>query len=236
MNQVVRPPPGQPVPVSNEQSRVFDEIASGWYGFRHRSIFTAELEEMAARWPAGRLLNLGCAHGPDFLPFQDRFELHGVDFSAEMLKMARRYSAKFHFYAHLVRADVADLPYRDASFDCAIAVATYHHLRTGEARVRAFRELRRVLRAGAEAFITVWNRGQRRFWFSGREAVVPWRTRGRTLYRYYHLFTYGEIAGLARDAGFEVVRLFPEHAYRWPVRAFSRNICLLVRKSGPVTP
>ena len=71
---------------------VFDEIAPGWYNFRHWSIFRNELESLAARWREGRLLNLGCAHGPDFLPFRDGFELYGVDFSLGMLELARKYA------------------------------------------------------------------------------------------------------------------------------------------------
>ena len=65
---------------------IFDQIAPGWYSFRHWSIFRSELEALAQRWEVGKLLNLGCAHGPDFLPFAKSFELYGVDLSAEMLR------------------------------------------------------------------------------------------------------------------------------------------------------
>ncbi len=213
-----------------ENKDIFDQIASGWYGFRHRTIFQQELEVLAGRWQKGKLLNVGCAHGPDFVPFRSGFELHGVDFSLEMLKLAQKYSQKFDFTASLALADVRYLPYADATFDWAIAVATYHHLQSREDRLKAFEELRRVLRPGAEAFITVWNRWQPRFWFRGKEVSVPWRTKDRTLYRYYYLFSYGELEKLARAAGFAVLRSFPESRYRFPIKFFSRNICLLVRK------
>ena len=84
---------------------VFDQIAPGWYGFRHRTIFQRELEELARRWQKGRLLNVGCAHGPDFVPFAPAFELYGIDFSGEMLKLALKYSAKFGFSVKLAMAD-----------------------------------------------------------------------------------------------------------------------------------
>jgi len=61
---------------------IFDLIAPGWYNFRHWSIFRTELEALAQRWRQGKLLNLGCAHGPDFLSFHKGFELYGVDFSS----------------------------------------------------------------------------------------------------------------------------------------------------------
>jgi len=208
---------------------IFDQIAPGWYNFRHWSIFRSELEALAQRWQKGKLLNIGCAHGPDFLPFKQGFDLYGVDFSTEMLKFARKYSQKFGFAVELTLADVCHLPYPDETFDWAISVATYHHIR-GEGQQAALNELRRILKPGGEAFITVWNRWQPRFWFKPREVAVPWRKKGKTLYRYYYLFSYPELGRLVKKAGFQVIKSFPESSYRFPLKFFSRNICLLVRK------
>ena len=211
---------------------IFNQIAPGWYNFRHWSIFRSELEMLAKRWQKGRLLNLGCAHGPDFLPFKQHFELYGVDFSTEMLKFARKYSQKFSFAVSLSLADVIHLPYPDETFDWAISVATYHHIKDSEERQTALNELRRVLKPGGEAFITVWNHWQPGFWFKGRQVAVPWRKKGKTLYRYYYLFSYPELERLARKADLKVLKSFPESSYRFPIKFFSRNICLLVRKGA----
>ena len=208
----------------------FNQIAPGWYNFRHWSIFRQELETLAQRWRQGKLLNIGCAHGPDFLPFKQKFELHGADFSTEMLKFARKYSLKFNLTIHLSAADAGSLPYPDETFDWAISVATYHHIKEEEARLKSLQELKRVLKPGGEAFITVWNRWQPRFWFRRRETAVPWRTKGEILYRYYYLFSYSELERLVNKAGLEPLKSFPESTYRFPVKFFSRNICLLVRK------
>ncbi len=207
----------------------FDRIAPGWYNFRHWSIFRNELETLAQRWRSGRLLNLGCAHGPDFLPFAEGFDLHGVDFSGEMLRQGQKYARKFSFSPYLVMADVTRLPFAAETFDWALSVATYHHLRQDGTAI-ALGELHRVLRPGGEAFITVWNRWQSRFWMKGRETTVPWRAGGETLHRYYYLFTYPELEGLVKRAGFRILKSFPESSYRFPLKFFSRNICLLVRK------
>ena len=110
-------------------TNIFNQIAPGWYNFRHWSIFRNELEALAQRWQKGKLLNIGCAHGPDFLPFNQGFELYGVDFSTEMLRFARKYSQKFNFAVNLSVADVSCLPYSDQTFDWAISVATYHHIK-----------------------------------------------------------------------------------------------------------
>jgi len=207
----------------------FNQIAPSWYNFRHWSIFRSELEALAQRWQRGKLLNVGCAHGPDFLPFRQNFELYGVDFSCKMLELARKYATKFDFTVNLSVADVRCLPYPDGTFDWAISVATYHHIKGKKERLKALQELKRVLKPGGEAFITAWNRWQPRFWFRGKEISVPWRTKEKTLHRYYYLFSYGELEELVKGAGFEVLKSHPESSYRCPIKIFSRNICLLVR-------
>lgn len=217
-------------PELSPKIEVFDQMAPGWYNFRHYSIFIPELEMLAERWKEGRLLNVGSGHGADFLPFKNNFELYGVDFSREMLRLARRYSQKFEFAVNLQQADARHLPFPDNSFDWAIAVATYHHLQGRSDQLSAIIELKRVLKPGGEAFITVWNHCQRRFWLKKKEVAVPWKAGGRVVYRYYYLFTYGELEGLVKEAGFRILKSFPEHSYHWPIKHFSRNICLLVKK------
>lgn len=210
--------------------KVFDRIAPGWYNYRHWTIFRRELEALAKQWQKGKLLNVGCGHGADFLPFCSNFELYGVDISAEMLKYARKYAEKFKYSVNLSQADARSLPFPYESFDWAIAVATYHHIKGKKERLQALVELRRVLKPGGEAFITVWNRCQPQFWFKGREAQVPWRIKDEVLGRYYYLFTYTELERLVKNAGFRLLKSSPESSYRFPLKYFSRNICLLLRK------
>lgn len=212
------------------QAQVFDRVAPGWYGFRHRTIFQAELTELARRWQNGRLLNLGCGHGADFVPFKDSFELCGVDFSGEMLRLADKFADKNSFRAELIQADMRALPFADSFFACAVVVASLHHLSGLTEQLKALAELKRVLISGGEAFITVWNRTQPRFWGKPKEVLIPWRNGKEIVQRYYYLFSYGEIEKLVRRAGFCVLKSFPERGYRWPVKLFSRNICLLVKK------
>ena len=211
---------------------VFDQIAESWYRVRHWPLLKEELDGLAAGWQSGKLLNIGCAHGADFLPFSQGFELWGVDSSPAMLRQGLRYSAKHKLYVNLVLADALSLPFTDNSFDWAISVATYHHIKGRDEREKAFEELRRVLKPKGEAFVTVWNRGQPRFWFRSKEQRVPWRLKKKTLYRYYHLFSYGELQKLLLKTGWQIITMSPESSYRFPIRNFSRNICVLVRKQG----
>ena len=216
---------------------VFDEIAESWYRVRHWPLLRDELDALAARWQSGKLLNIGCGHGPDFLSFGQGFELCGMDSSRAMLKQATRYSTKFRFYVNLVGSDALLLPFPDNTFDWAISVATYHHIKGGEEREKAFVELKRVLKPEGEAFLTVWNHGQPRFWFKSKEQQVPWRLKERTVYRYYHLFSYGELRKLLVKTDWEIISMLPEKSYHFPIRNFSRNICVLIRKgSTPEVP
>ncbi len=210
---------------------VFDQIAESWYRVRHWPLLKEELEEVAARWQSGKLLNVGCAHGPDFLSFSQGFELWGVDSSPAMLKQALRYSAKYNLYVNLIAADALFLPFPNNTFDRAISVATYHHIKGREERGKAFVELKRVLKPQGEAFLTVWNYGQPRFWLKSKEQQVPWRLKEETVYRYYYFFSYGELRKLLTKAGWEIIAMSPEKSYRIPiVRNFSRNICVMVKK------
>jgi len=213
--------------------RAFDLIAESWYGVRHWPLLRRELEEVSARWQGGRLINIGCAHGPDFLPFRDRFELCGVDSAPAMLRQGLRYSVKHKLYVNWIAADALALPFSAGTFDYAISVAAYHHIKGRHDRDTAFRELRRVLKPGGEAFLTVWNCGQPRFWFRSREQQVPWRLKEGTIYRYYHLFSYRELAASLTGAGWEILSMVPERSHRLPVRHFSRNICALVKSPRP---
>jgi tRNA (uracil-5-)-methyltransferase TRM9 len=215
--------------MSTNLREVFNRIAPSWYNYRHWTIFRQELETLAKDWSSGKLLNLGCGHGADFLPFSQGFDLYGVDFSEEMIKLARKYAEKFNFEVILTVSDVCNLPYNDAVFDFAISVATYHHLEPGKQTI-AFQELKRVLKPGGGAFITVWNRWQPRFWFRQKEVMVPWKIKSETIYRYYYLFSRAEIVNLVRKSGLQVIKVFPESGYRFPVKNISQNICLLVSK------
>ncbi|MEI6185807.1 MAG: class I SAM-dependent methyltransferase [Dehalococcoidia bacterium] len=211
-------------------SNTYDGIAESWYRLRHRTRFEPELKSLAERWGQGRLLNVGCAHGPDFLPFVGRFETWGLDSSLPMIRMAVKYAQKYSFKPNLLVADAVQLPFSNGVFDYVVAVASYHHIPGGQNREQAFQELRRVLKPGGEAFITVWNRWQRDFLGKGREVQVPWKTREKEILRYYYLFTYFEIEAALRQAGLKVLATRPENSYRLPLKYFSRNICVLVKR------
>ena len=52
--------------------------------------------------------------------------------------------------------DTMRVPYRSAAFDAAISIAVIHHLSTEEHRLRALRELLRIVRVGGHVLVYVW--------------------------------------------------------------------------------
>ena len=60
------------------------------------------------------------------------------------------------FFISLFQVLICDnmaLPYKDESFDAVLSIAVIHHIATTERRVRALRELARVLRVGGRIII-----------------------------------------------------------------------------------
>jgi ubiquinone/menaquinone biosynthesis C-methylase UbiE len=102
--------------------------------------------------PGERVLDAGCGTGRSFgAMLAQGAELVGVDFSAGMLRVARRK----HPAAALVQADLQrGWPFRDGSFDTVVCALVGEHL--GELD-RVFGETRRVLRPGGRLIFSVYH-------------------------------------------------------------------------------
>ncbi len=120
-----------------------------------RDLRHAVAEEVAAAFTTGRILDVGT--GPGYLPLEIALRapgltIDGVDLSHGMVAIARKNTAKhgvddrvsFH------RADAAELPFEDNSFDLVISTLSFHHWSRPLACVT---ELHRVLKPEHEAWI-----------------------------------------------------------------------------------
>lgn len=113
-----------------------------------------------------------------------------------------------------VLADAVALPLHDAAVDACVYAAGLHGLPSAAARAASLRELRRVLRPGAPAQVTVWSRDAPRFRALGRpgepvDAEVPWRGGGHDAARAYHLATAASLRADLEAAGLEVADVAP---------------------------
>jgi len=211
----------------------FDAIAATWYGVRHWPLLRHDLEGLAQRWGHGRIANLGCGTGADFLPFTGAFELVGLDCSRGMLREAQHHQTKHNYHALLIQGDLTSMPFGDSTFDYAVGIASYHLVQDATARLLAFRELRRILRPAGEALLSVWNYEQPRFRSLPQDQAIPWRVGNTTVERYYHLYTRDELETALQRSGFDVVQLGYGTMKTGSSTEDIRNICALVRNPAP---
>ena len=209
----------------------FDVISPTWYGVRHWPLLKRELDGLAQRWEHGRIANLGCGTGADFLPFASGFQLVGLDFSRGMLLQGLRYRVAHNVDAALVQGDLTQTPFADRSFDYVLGIASYHLVQGESARGQAFIELQRILRPGGEAFLTVWNHDQPRFRALPQDQSIPWRVSDVTVERHYHLYTISEFAEALRQSGLEILEMGFGTMRGSSTQEDPRNICALVRRT-----
>ncbi len=70
--------------------------------------------------------------------------------------------------------DNLNLPLKDESLDAVLSIAVIHHIATVERRVKALRELARVLRVGGKVMISVWAMEQNHRKFGSQDVLIPW--------------------------------------------------------------
>ena len=115
--------------------------------------FERELRRLPPGNPrARRALEIGCGPGRLMLPLSRHFgEIHGVDISDEMIRLAREHLAGVP-HAHAHHTPSSDLAaFADDSFDFVYSYAVFQHIPYREVVFRYFRETRRVLKTGGVA-------------------------------------------------------------------------------------
>ncbi|MCK4635123.1 MAG: class I SAM-dependent methyltransferase [Candidatus Aenigmarchaeota archaeon] len=145
-------------------------------------------------------MNIGCAHGSDFIPFShDKFRFFGIDSSRELVLLSKKYARKNDFVFQNCAGDMKALPYKSFSFDYIICIASLHHLLQRKERLQALEEMKRV--AIKEIFITVWDIENPDL--SNKKIIErEWRHGGKVLKRQYYLYDKDEFQRELEEAGF----------------------------------
>ena len=220
------------------QEQVWDKIAENWKD--NRTLPIIEAEEFL-KDKKGKILDLGCGSGRNVVKSLDseksddsltlshkrcaqNKEFYGVDFSQEMVNIAEKEAKGKKVKAKFFKANAWELPFEDNFFDSAIFIAALHCIPSKENREDSLKELRRVLKSGSRALITVWDRNQERFtnpktantsapakFISGNEAYLPWGTGDfpdrQEFLRYYYLYDKEEIVSLL-EKYFKVIKIY----------------------------
>ncbi len=182
------------------QKQVWNKIAKEWFKFKDDKPAEHVIEFLKNQ--EGNILDLGSGTGRHLTKIKNG-KMFLVDFSEEMLKLAKKKAKKEKIDAEFIVSDLKKLPFKDNFFDAAICIASIHCVETKEAREKSIKELFRVLKPGTMAEISVWNKNSRRFKNSPKEKYVSWTDKGK---RYYYLYDKDEIQDLFRKTGFKIIK------------------------------
>lgn len=133
--------------------QAYDELAAAYLAQRSAEpVATGLLDALTERLPDdGRILDAGCGAGvPIAKQLAEAFEVVGVDFSSEQVRLARENVPQAAF----TQGDMTELGFADSSFDGLCAFFSLIHVPMDE-HPRVVAEFSRVLRPGGLALLTV---------------------------------------------------------------------------------
>jgi len=204
-----------PQKIKSDLKKCYQEIAvdfseSRKYGWPEFDFFLEYIQE------GNKVLDLGCGNGRFFGFLKEQslvVDYIGVDFSSELLKIAkRRYPKQDFLEQDITRLDI------NKRFDCVVCIATLHHLPNKRQRETALKMIFEHLEDDGVLILSVWNLWQWKFIGAHLKALLRWvlsffRNDPRGLYipfgkekikRYYHAFFALELRRLLKKRSFQV--------------------------------
>ena len=110
-----------------------------------------------------KLLDLGAGIGRHSLLFaKNGFDVTAFDFSKEGLDKIENFADQLNLEIDLVNGNMNRLPFASQSFDFVVAYNSIYHT-DYEGLIRTIYEIRRVLKANGEAFVTMLSKNDRSF-------------------------------------------------------------------------
>ncbi|MBO3802283.1 MAG: class I SAM-dependent methyltransferase [Candidatus Brockarchaeota archaeon] len=143
-----------------------------------------------------------------------------ADVSLKMLETCKRNleGKGLRQMVELVLCEISELPFKEGAFTGALYSAVLHHL-PSPMRKKALEELKRTVKPGGAAIITLWSARALKARSGAREAgkaalkgdyLIPWKFPGGARERYYHLFTAEEARGELEESSITNFSVFEE--------------------------
>ncbi|XP_002720871.2 probable tRNA methyltransferase 9B isoform X1 [Oryctolagus cuniculus] len=117
--------------------------------------------------PGSLVADIGCGTGK-YLKVNSQVHALGCDYCGPLVEIARNRGCE------VMVCDNLNLPFRDQGFDAIISIGVIHHFSTKQRRIRAIKEMARVLVPGGRLMIYVWAMEQKNRHFETQDVLVPW--------------------------------------------------------------
>ena len=206
-----------------EQREAWNILAPEWRRLRpHASRDAEEFLDDAK----GLILDVGCGTGRNLMKGK---RYVAFDFAEKQAEFAKEKAERDGTDASVAVAAASCLPFRDNSFD-SVLLSNVLHTMEGEDREKCLREIARVMKPHAKAFISVWNKMQPRFFLRPKEDMIPWNVGDTEVMRYYYFFTGNELKKTVEINGLKVLRIYGSR--KKALKLFPMDIIAIAEKAG----
>jgi len=163
--------------------------------------------------------DIGCGNGRHLIPCAKHCKkVVGLDVSIELLKILKNKIEKEKLdNVLLLQSDAVSMPLKDKSIDAVLYIAALHSIRGRDNRLNSLKEVKRILKPGGKALISVWTKWRdehkksfvRKFAHNGLpkhgDTNVYWRQHGLNVSRFYHIYTRENLIKDIGEAGLKIV-------------------------------
>jgi tRNA (uracil-5-)-methyltransferase TRM9 len=186
----------------SSQRNIWDKIALDWYTLKVNP--DKRVSEFLNR-QKGNIVDFGSGAGRHLIESKTKGKIFLVDFSKEMINFAMKRAKKLKINSEFYISDLKKTPFADNFFNAAIFTAVLHCIPGKANRKKIVKELFRILKPGAQAIVSVWNKDSSWFKRKPKEICMSWKSIGK---RYYYLYDRDEIYNLFEDSGFKISKKF----------------------------
>ncbi len=197
-----------------------------------------DTEELSKYVKGGdKVLDWGCGNGRLYGLFENKtISYLGIDNCRGLIEKAQEKYPNVDFEIG------SDVPYN--SFDKIYAIASWHHLPSQNLREKKLIEFHDSLKSGGYLLLTTWNlRQSKYFWlwiknnlrnifsdYEWNDVLVPWHTKEKIIYRYYHSISKRRLIKLVTKAGFNVQKCYYSNNGKPGNWLSGKNIVLVAKK------